>query len=101
MFKIAVGKKEARSPRKMTATVIGRWELMPAFLVSVLPPMNSGTRATNQGSSKGRLLALAPVSRAAASMEYHRSEGRRENHPRQAKSTAARAKTVENVPFPA
>src|ERR1039457_1917118 len=85
-------------------TAIGRIDA-PAAATAVAPTASGrashtrhvGANATIQGSSSGRLLALAPVSSAADNTERQTSDTRPDFRARRAKSTAAKAYTVPNM----
>src|SRR5712671_6521224 len=92
MFKIAVGRKETRAAIRARQAVPG----MFCFTNEI-----SGKRITAQGRSSGRLLAFAPVSRAAERADNQRSETRRYFHARNPKYTAANPYAVGKVSFAA
>src|SRR5262245_34709689 len=110
---MAVGRKETNAAKSRTVTVANRWRRMTARKpwINELNGLsganeeawglekNRKTRIA-QGRSKGRLLAFAPVKRAAASREQTRSESRRVSRARSAKSMAASAYNAGNVSFP-
>src|SRR5437660_961717 len=97
---MAVGRNETSITKSSsTSEITGLARLIhgvdtPALGCSEAPSASlvnrrDGKNTSAHGSSNGRLLALAPVIRAAARTECQRSARRRELHARQAKSIAA------------
>src|SRR5947209_17677714 len=97
---MAVGKNETSiATRSSTTAIIGLARLIQgadtaALGCSEAPAASLGDRrdgknTSAQGSSNGRLLALARVISAGASSECQRSAERRETQPRQAESSDA------------
>src|ERR1041385_1979176 len=92
MLRMAVGKIETRRARTAIATVpITFWRTT----------RKSGAIRIAQGSSKGRLLAFAPVKSAADNAESQTSKTCRFFQARKAKPIAAKPYTVGKVSLPA
>src|SRR5450432_3874833 len=88
---MAIGRKETSAASKMTDNVTSGLRRSSG---------TTGKIKIAHGSSNGRLLALAPVSSAAARIECHKSVVHRpawRDHVRAAKSIAASAKTAGKV----